>query len=179
MDDPHGLMVHGEAVKQTRDVNQFAGQIDKGNPNLNQPCKVAVADAGYADTVELKKIEEQGIKVGVPSQRQALHQEEKPFSKSSFRYHAQQDCYLCPEGKELHYVVPDRKPQRQPEHCGEVAGLRGCCRYEDWGEVSLERQFYTDVRGQRRKFPMNLRTQYLAIRGDKNLLYPAGNTVHG
>src|SRR5207344_2959690 len=86
VDDKHGLIVHAEAVSETSDVNQFAVQIDKANETLNQPCKVAVADAGYADTEELKKIDDQQIKVVVPSQRQALHKkEEKPFSKSHFR----------------------------------------------------------------------------------------------
>ena len=43
---------------------------------------MAVADAGYADTEELKKIDDEQIKVVVPSQRQALHEEEGPLSKS-------------------------------------------------------------------------------------------------
>lgn len=101
VDEKHGLIVHAEAVSETSDVNQFADQIEKANETLNKPCEVAVADAGYADTEELKKIDDQGIKVVVPSQRQALHEEEGPFSKSHFRYDQEQDCYFCPEGKQL------------------------------------------------------------------------------
>ena len=127
VDDQHGLIVHAEAVSETSDVNQFAAQIDKGNQSLNEPCKVAVADAGYADTVELKKIDEQGIKVVVPSQRQALHQEEKPFSKSHFRYEAEKDCYICPEGKELHYVGADHNKK---DYRISAAGIcQGCPHY--------------------------------------------------
>jgi len=101
VDERHGLIVHAEAVSETSDVNQFAEQIEKANETLNRPCEVAVADAGYADTEELKEIDDQGIKVVVPSQRQALHEEEGPFSKSQFRYDQEQDCYFCPEGKQL------------------------------------------------------------------------------
>ena len=90
VDDRHGLIVHAEAVNQTSDINQFAEQIDQANKRLDKPCEVACGDGGYADTVELKKIDEQGIQVVVPSQRQALHQEEKPFSKSHFRYAGQE-----------------------------------------------------------------------------------------
>jgi hypothetical protein len=104
VDEQHGLIVYVEAVQETSDLNQFARQIDGANEMLGKRCEVACADAGYADTVELQKIDEQGIKVVVPSQRQALHREEKPFSKSQFRYDAEKDCYCCPEGKELHYV---------------------------------------------------------------------------
>jgi transposase len=108
VDDKHGLIVHAEAVSETSDVNQFAVQIDKANETLSKPCEVAVADAGYADTEELK-IDDQHIKVVVPSQRQALHEEEGPFSKSHFRYDQQQDCYFCPEGQRLSYEGTDHK----------------------------------------------------------------------
>ena len=109
VDDQHGLIVHAEAVSEKSDVNQFAAQIEKANEILSTPCEVAVADAGYADTEELKKIDEQGIKVVVPSHRQALHEEEGPFSKSHFRYDREQDCYFCPEGKKLKYDGIDQK----------------------------------------------------------------------
>jgi hypothetical protein len=110
VDDKQGLIVHAEAVSETSDVNQFAEQIEQANEALNKPCEVACADAGYADTAELKKIDEQGIKVVVPSQRQALHKkEESPFSKSHFRYDKEKDCYFCPEQNELPYEFTDPK----------------------------------------------------------------------
>ena len=104
VDDKHGLIVHAEAVSETNDVNQFAVQIEKANEILEKRCEVAVADAGYADSEELKKIDDQQIKVVVPSKRQALHQEEGPFSKSRFRYDTKQVCYFCPQGQKLSYM---------------------------------------------------------------------------
>jgi transposase len=101
VDEKHGLIVHAEAVTESSDVNQFAEQIEKAHEVLKKPCEVACADAGYADTEELKKIDEKGIKVVVPSQRQALRKEEGPFSKSHFRYDPEQDCYFCPAGQQL------------------------------------------------------------------------------
>ncbi len=108
VDDKHGLIVHAEAVGETTDLNQFAKQIDQANDVLDKPCEVACADAGYADTEELQKIDAQGIKVVVPSQRQALHEEEGSFSKSHFKYDLEQDCYWCPEGHRLSYVGTDK-----------------------------------------------------------------------
>jgi len=57
----------------------------------------------YANTDELQKIDEQEIKVIVPSQRQASKKEVKPFDKSNFQYDCQKDSYLCPEGHSLTY----------------------------------------------------------------------------
>ena len=130
VDDQHGLIVHAEAVSETSDVNQFARQIEQANEGLPEPCKIACGDAGYADTAELQKIEAQGIKVVVPSQRQALHEEEKPFSKTRFRYDPEQDCYWCPGGHRLryewtdpsngkrHYVITRAELCRTCEHYG-------------------------------------------------------------
>jgi transposase len=108
VDDKHGLIVHAEALSESSDVNQFARQIEQANEVLEKACEVGCADAGYADTEELDKIDGQGIEVIVPSQRQALHEQEGPFSKSHFRYDKEQDCYWCPAGKRLNYVGTDR-----------------------------------------------------------------------
>jgi len=107
VDDKHGLIVHVEPVSETSDVNQFARQIEQANEVLEEPCKVGCADGGYADTEELQKIDRQGIKVIVPSQRQALHEAESPFSKSHFTYDREQDCYWCPGGHRLNYLGTD------------------------------------------------------------------------
>src|SRR5262249_37298087 len=56
VDDQNGLIVHVEAVSDGTDVNQFARQIDGAKEELGKPCEVGCADAGYADSEELKKI---------------------------------------------------------------------------------------------------------------------------
>lgn len=108
VDDKNGLIVHAEAVGDATDIYQFAQQIDKANEVLPKPCDAACADAGYADSDELEKIDAQGIKVIVPSQRQSLHEEEGPFSKSHFTYDKDKDCYTCPKGHLLKYVGTDK-----------------------------------------------------------------------
>ena len=134
VDDQHGLIVHVEAVSDTSDVNQFARQIDGAKQELGKPCQVGCADAGYADTEELKKIDGQEIKVVVPSQRQALHsQEEKPFSKSQFRYDAEKDRYVCPEGKELSYVGTDHKNGKKDYRISEPGICQSCV---NWGRCT-------------------------------------------
>lgn len=129
VDDQHGLIVHAQAVSATSDVNQLAEQIDQANKVLNRPCEVACADAGYADTAELKKIDEQGIKVVVPSQRQALHKEEGLFSKSHFRYDQDKDCYFCPEQNVLPYECTDNKRGKKYYRIAEPGLCHGCVHF--------------------------------------------------
>lgn len=129
VDGQHGLIVHAEAVSESSDINQFAEQIDQANTVLDKPCEVACADAGYSDTAELKKIDDKGIKVVVPSQRQALHKAEKRFSKGAFVYDPEKDCYICPEQNQLAYEYTDRKRSRKYYRLSQPGVCRGCVHY--------------------------------------------------
>lgn len=103
VDKKHGLIVSSDVVSENNDLNQFAEQIDQANETLEKKCKVACADSGYANTDELEKVDEQEIKVIVPSQRQASEKEPKEFDKANFQYNSEKDCYICPEGHVLRY----------------------------------------------------------------------------
>lgn len=140
VDDKHGLIVHAEGVSATSDVNQFARQIDQANDVLEKPCEAASADAGYADTQELQKIDAKGIKVVVPSQRQALHEEEGPFSKSHFRYDQEQDCYWCPEGHRLSYVGTDKDSGKRHYQITHRKICQGCVHYGECTEAKKGRK---------------------------------------
>jgi hypothetical protein len=140
VDDKHGLIVHAEALSETSDVNQFSQQIDQANEVLEKPCEVASADAGYADTQELEKIDAKGIKVVVPSQRQALHEEEGPFSKSHFRYDQEQDCYWCPEGHRLSYVGTDKVSGKRHYQIIGKKICQGCVHYGQCTEAKRGRK---------------------------------------
>ncbi len=114
VDEKHGLIVNTDVVSAGTDVNQFAQQITQAEEVTGKECKIACADAGYADTEELEKIHERGnTKVIVPSQRQALHKEESPFSKSAFTYDEKTDTYCCPEGHVLIYKREKEKNKRE------------------------------------------------------------------
>jgi len=140
VDEKHGLIVHAEAVSETSDVHQFAQQIDQANDVLEKPCEVACADAGYADTQELEKIDAKQIKVVVPSQRQALHEEEGPFSKSHFRYDQEQDCYWCPGGQRLSYMGTDKGSGKRHYQITHRKICQGCVHYGQCTEAKKGRK---------------------------------------
>ena len=157
VDERHGLIVHAEAVSETSDVNQFARQIEQANEVLPGPCKVACADAGYADMEELQKVDAQGIKVVVPSQRQALHEEEGPFSKSRFRYDREQDCYWCPAGHRLSYGGTDKSNGKRHYQItrGEV-----CRRCEHYGPCTTAKKGRKIIRLPLEEVKERLEAQY-------------------
>lgn len=137
VDDKHSLIVHADSVSDSNDRNQFAHQINQANQVLENPCTVACADAGYANTDELEKIDDQGISVIVPSQRQVQRNEEGPFSKSCFTYDHEQDCYHCPEGHRLTY----RSTYRKNGKCTYKIEKAGLCRNcSNFGQCTRSRE---------------------------------------
>jgi transposase len=163
VDEKHGLIVHNDVVNESNDKQQFAVQIEQANENLAEACENACADCGYANTSELKKIDEQGITVIVPSQKQALHKKDKKpdaFAKERFNYDAQKDCYVCPMGQEIPYSHFSTKKQhilyrfKNPSVCLSCKSY-GVCTNSKRGraiirladeeiKLKLERQYMTD-----------------------------------
>ena len=99
VDKKKGLILSVDVVSENNDLNQFASQINKANHTLGKKCEVAVADCGYASTDDLEKIDNQEIKVIVPSQRQVTKKEPSLFAKERFTY--SDDYYICPQGHKL------------------------------------------------------------------------------
>jgi len=105
VDERHGLIVNSDVVDESNDTRQFSEQVRQANEIIGSKCKAACADAGYANTANLKESVEEGIEVIVPSQKQALHNshEDNPFGKDKFIYDKETNQYICPEGKVLKY----------------------------------------------------------------------------
>lgn len=112
VDDKNSLIVNVDAVSDSSDQNQFSQQIKKAEEITEKECEVACADAGYANTDNLEEIDKRGSKVVVPSQRQALHDEKKSFSKDDFKYNKKENSYYCPVGKKLKYKGTQEKGKK-------------------------------------------------------------------
>jgi hypothetical protein len=95
VNEQNGLIVHCDGVAENNDRGQFANQIEGAQQTLKKPCAVACADAGYLNAETLEPVDQQGIRVIVPTE------ETGPFDKSRFPYNAQEDVYLCPAGQKL------------------------------------------------------------------------------
>jgi transposase len=157
IDDKHGLIIQAEALSEANDSQQFARQIDQANELLKEPCKVACADAGYADTAELEKIDQQGIKVIVPSQRQSLHEPEDSFSKSHFAYDREQDCYICPEGHRLLHSFTNKKNGKRQYR---MEDKKLCHRCRHFGRCTQSKRGRNIIRLRNEDVKLKLEAQY-------------------
>jgi len=101
VDGKHGLIANSDVVNENNDLHQFSSQIGQAAETLEKKPQAACADSGFSEIDELEKVDNQGIKVVVPSTRQASDKEVGPFDKSNFKYDAQSDSYICPTGKIL------------------------------------------------------------------------------
>lgn len=113
VDQKHGLIVSSDVVNENNDLRQFAKQIEQANETLQSHCQTACADSGYSDIDELERIDEQDIKVVVPSQTQASGKEPKPFDKSNFKYNRDSDSYICSAGHILRCHSTDVQRRRK------------------------------------------------------------------
>lgn len=139
VDDAHGLIVSSDATPQGSDRGQLSGQVKEAEQTLEKPPEAVCTDAGYSDTNDLEKISP-AIKVIVPSQRQISRKEPGPFDREKFKYDANRDCYICPEGYELfltnntnekghkHYRMKTSLTCKQCRHYG-----KGKCTNSDRG----------------------------------------------
>jgi len=131
VDEKHGLIVNSDVVNENNDLHQFAEQIEQAHKTLDKKCDTACADAGYADVNELEKIDSQGVKVIVPSAKQAEKvKRSDPFDKAYFKYDKANDCYTCPEGKSLGYSHTDTQRRRRTYRAG-ISICRKCRFFKD------------------------------------------------
>jgi transposase len=112
VDQKHGLIVNSDVVNENNDLHQFSEQVKQASATLDKKPDTACADSGFSDIDELEKVDKDGIKVVVPSTRQASDKERGPFDKSNFKYDSASDSYICPAGKILKY----RRTNIQKEH---------------------------------------------------------------
>jgi len=126
VDEKHGLIVSSNVVNENNDLHQFANQIEQAHEVLAKKCLTACGDAGYADVNELEKIDSQGVKVIVPSAKQAEKvKRSDPFDKAHFQYDEANDCYICPEGKVLRYSHTESQKLKMTYRAG-VEVCREC-----------------------------------------------------
>jgi len=113
VDEKHGLIVSADVVNENNDLHQFAEQIEQAAETLEKKPQAACADSGFSDIDELDKVDNQGIKVVVPSTRQASDKEHGPFDKSKFKYDDKSDSYICPAGQILKYYRTEFEKERK------------------------------------------------------------------
>jgi transposase len=68
------------------------------------PLEVAVADQKYGTIDNILALAQGGVKAYVPLMADGSSRRTKLFPRSMFRYDAEQDRYICPQGESLYYT---------------------------------------------------------------------------
>jgi len=128
VDEKHGLIVNSDVVAASNDLNQFSTQISQANEVLGKKCETACGDAGFANTENLKGPDAQGIRVIVPTQKQAGEKEPSEFAKERFKYDKEKDEYICPEGQILKFRGLNRRKKHR-NYCISKSEICISCRH--------------------------------------------------
>ncbi len=119
VDGKNGLIVSTDVVNTPVDGQQLFRQCEQASESIGKVSPVVVADAGYHNIEEMKKLEEKqkegdSIKIVVPNARQVSEKARHRYAREGFIYDAAAECYRCPEGHvmQLGQVEKERKRKR-------------------------------------------------------------------
>ncbi len=137
-----GLLITATAVvAESYDTDQTIPMLTEAEANTGQKTQVSLLDAGYHSGPNLAGCEQQGyVVLMAESQEKAL---KNPYHKNNFRYEAESESYLCPEGQKLslHSVVHRKKQPDSVEYfapkgvCAACAALEQCTKSRDMGRT--------------------------------------------
>jgi hypothetical protein len=164
VDERHGLIVNSDVVNESNDAKQFSQQVRQVNEVLGRKCKIACADAGYANTANLKESVEEEIEVIVPSQKQVLHNshEDDPFGKNKFLYDKETNQYICPEGKVLKYSYYSKV---KGYYLYRIKGPSNCIQCKHYGRCTDNRRGRAIIRLKDEHVKEKLEALYKSDRG--------------
>ena len=129
VDGENGLIISTDVVDSPADQNQLSGRVKDSNENAEEKYDTVVADGGYYSVEDLKKVDDSGANVVVPSQEQVSGKFGNKRFREEFTYDAERDCYICPEGHRLEYYTIDDKKQRRRYRITDAVVCRSCRRY--------------------------------------------------
>ena len=119
-DDKGALPIMTEAAKEILEVSKIA----------------VVADARYYDGGDIAECEEKGTVCFIPKVEKFFRAPNQKFDRSNFMYDIDNDCYICPEGKELPFKHTE-KVRRSSGHeqyrrvYYDIQSCRGCPNFEN------------------------------------------------
>ena len=103
IDAQHGIIVDVEASRAIRQAEVGASRtmIDRTERRFGLRPEWLAADTAYGSAENLSwLVEEKGIAPHVPVIDKSKR-DDGTFSRADFTYHAERDCYVCPEGADL------------------------------------------------------------------------------
>jgi len=116
VDHKYKFIVATDISTNGHDLDQLHNMAMKTQAIVDNPDLIITADKGYYSSREIKKCIEDNIETIIPARCTAVNKKIKcaRFSKNQFTYDKKQDCYICPNNKEL------KKIEKQYERDGRM-----------------------------------------------------------
>jgi transposase len=149
VDHDSDLIAACDVVAQQNDLNQLVPMLDQVHETLGRVADQSVADNGYANGEQLRSAELHSMNAIV-----SLRDEpETPgeYSKSHFRYDAENNVYICPQNERLVQIGTNKShaTQKQPDalyHCRKpTCPVRAQCTKSELGR-QIRRPYGEDAR---------------------------------
>lgn len=103
VDSKHKLIAAYDVTNERNDLGQLARMAQQGKEALQVAQLTVLADGGYFEGNALKECEEAGITTFVPVPKSKEAARLGIFGQDQFRYDAERDVYVCPQGEQLQY----------------------------------------------------------------------------
>jgi transposase len=102
VDSGHDIITHFQINEEDNDTAALVPVIEGSSEKCGRPHDVVNADPGFASLDNYEKLEELKQNALIPDRRYEVdergEQKKGRFDKSHFVYHAEENCYHCPNG---------------------------------------------------------------------------------
>lgn len=99
-DATHGAIVGLEVVQDRNDRHQLMPALERMQQQMGRQPQHMIADGEYTTRANIEALQQRGVDF-IGSLREEPTPEENPWGAQAFVYDAQQDRYVCPQGKLL------------------------------------------------------------------------------
>ena len=149
-----GVITASEAVTEPNDQNQLQPMIEQTEINTNREIEEVTADSGFGNYENYEYLEEKEIEGYVPDlnfqkyKSGEYEKEENRYHYSNFKYDAETDSYVCPEGEVLKYWKTRKNKTRYRQWNHKVYKGTACesCSKRSLCTKSKVRELLTDIR---------------------------------
>ena len=101
VDSKHKLIVDFDVSTCPDDKGALVTMTESAKEIMGVDELDVAADKGYYDGDDIEKCEANGTVCHIPKTADHAPAPDENYNKSKFRYDAENDCYICPEGKTL------------------------------------------------------------------------------
>jgi transposase len=130
VDSKHSLIACYEVSQDAADNDHLSTMAIEAKEILEAEKISACADAGYYDSVDIKKCEDNSVTPYVPIPEQKVSKKtnvpQVEYYHDKFIYDEQTDSYLCPQGNRLQYYHITKKEDGRKIQVYRTKACKGC-----------------------------------------------------